>query len=177
MIRFLSLSLLVLLAGGCSQVERIGADAESIRDSASSTQGHLSIIMAEADGREVIVEEAEAAMDEQENILDRVSSIQIALPKVRDATPWWANLISQLTVAASVLGVAFLIWHLGVGHIIKKMFWAIGWFIPASAIRSAEVDMKAEQDRLSWGETVAARRGSDSAYEAARQQIKKRNVT
>mgnify|MGYP003150870295 CR=1 FL=1 len=159
-----SLFLLVLLAGGCSQVERIGNNAELIRSSATSTIDHL----------EAIVVEANAAMSEQEEIVAYASDIQVTLPKVRDATPWWANLINRVVVAASILGVVFLIWHLGIGHLIKRVLWAIGWFIPAGAMRSAEMDLKIERETVTPSEATAARRSGDLAYEAARKELKKR---
>lgn len=173
MIRTLFFSL-VLLAGGCSQVERIGENAELIRTSATSSIDHLEAIVVEADGNEVIIDEAYAAISDQEEIVAYASDIQITLPKVRDATPWWANLINRVVVAASILGVVFLIWHLGIGHIIKRIFWAIGWFIPAGAMRSAEMDLKVQRETVTPSEATAARRSGDLAYEAARKELKKR---
>jgi|TARA_R110002096_G_C14518225_1_gene716685 Na+-transporting methylmalonyl-CoA/oxaloacetate decarboxylase gamma subunit len=170
-----NLFLLVLLMGGCSQVERIGTDAQRIRESATSTIDHLEVIM-ETDDFGVVEVEAAAAISDQEEIVEYVDDILLTLPKVRDATPWWATLLSRVSVAASVLGVAFLFWHLGIGHLIKKVCWAIGWFIPASSMRSAELDLKVERQNMSAREAIAARRGADPSYEAARKQAKKRIV-
>lgn len=169
-----NLFLLVLLAGGCSQVERIGNNAELIRSSATSSIGHLEVIVVEADGNEVIIDEANAAMSEQEEIVTYASDIQATLPKVRDATPWWANLIDRVVIAASILGVAFLVWHLGIGHLIKRVLWSIGWFIPAGAMRSAEMDLKVQRETVTPSEATAARRSGDLAYESARKELKKR---
>jgi len=165
---------LVLMAGGCSSVERIGADTQGIRESATSTINHLEVIM-ETDDFEVVEVEAEAALSDQEDILDYTTDIFMTLPNVRDATPWWATLINRVVVAASILGVVFLVWHLGIGYLIKRMFWAIGWFIPSGAMRSAEMDLKIEHDKVTPSEATAARRSGDPAYEAARTKLKKRS--
>ena len=165
---------LVLLAGGCSQVERIGADTQGIRESATSTINHLEVIRA-TDDFEVVEFEAEAAMSDQEEILDYTTDIFLTLPQVRDATPWWATLVNRVAVAASILGVVFLVWHLGIGHLIKRMFWAIGWFIPSGAMRSAEMDLKVENEKVTPSEATAARRSGDPAYEAARKKLKNRS--
>ncbi len=94
-----NLFLLVLLMGGCSQVERIGTDAQRIRESATSTIDHLEVIM-ETDDFGVVEVEAAAAISDQEEIVEYVDDILLTLPKVRDATPWWATLLSRVSVAA-----------------------------------------------------------------------------
>tara|TARA_R100000655_G_scaffold2919_2_gene11119 strand:+ start:12802 stop:13326 length:525 start_codon:yes stop_codon:yes gene_type:complete len=166
---FFSITLLV----GCSQVERIGANSEVIRSNASDTISHLEVIM-EADDFSVIEGEAALAISKQEEIVELASDIQMTLPKVRDATPWWANLIDRAFIAASILGVTFLVWHLGVGHLVKRIFWAMGMFIPKGAMRSAELDFKVNTNRVTPSEAIAARRGGDHAYEAARKKLRKR---
>ena len=163
---------LVLMAGGCSSVERIGADTQGILESATSTIDHLEVIK-ETDDFEVVGVEADAAIANQEDILDYTDDIFLTLPNVRDATPWWANLINRVVVAASILGVVFLIWHLGIGMLIKRIFWAIGLFIPAGAMRSAEMDLKIEHEKITPSEATAARRSGDPAYEAARKKVKR----
>ena len=55
------------------------------------------------------------------------------------------------------------------------MFWAIGWFIPSGAMRSAEMDLKIENEKVTPSEATAARRSGDPAYEAARTKLKKRS--
>ena len=163
---------LVLLLGGCSSVGRIGAEAHGIRESATATLEHLDTIK-DIGSAEVVVE-AEAAEAEQENIIELAEDIKQQLPNVRDAVPWWATLISRVMTAASILGVAFLCWYLGVGFLVKRIFWAIGMFIPKSAMRSAEMDLKVASNKVSSSEAIAARRSADPAYEAARKRVKKR---
>ena len=152
-------------------MERIGADAHGIRQSADATIGHLDTI--KSIGSAEVIVEAEEAEAEQENIIALAEDIKSQLPNVRDAVPWWAALMSKSVTAAAILGVAFLCWHLGVGHLLKRLFWAVGLFIPKNAIRSAEMDIKVETNALSSSEAVAARRGADPAYEAARKRVKK----
>ena len=65
---------LVLLLGGCSSVERIGADAHGIRESATATLEHLDTIK-DIGSAEVVVE-ASAAEAEQENIIELAEDIK-----------------------------------------------------------------------------------------------------
>ena len=85
-------------------------------------------------------------------------------------------MFTQFSIALIVIGVIVLLWQTGIGMFIKKLFWAMGLFIPERAIRSAEVDMKAldETNPLSYRESVAVRRTSDPAYEYALKRVKNR---
>ena len=94
---------------------------------------------------------------------------------VEDLTPWWASMMGNLAVAAIVIGVVILLWQTGIGMIIKKVLWSMGWFIPKATMRSAQVDMKAldRGHEMSVREAIAVRRSSDPAYEAARNKLNK----
>ena len=84
-------------------------------------------------------------------------------------------MLQQITTAIIILGIIILLWQTGIGLFVKKIFWAMGLFIPKRAMRSAEVDLKHKHENhpLSFDETVAVRRTSDPAYEYARKKLKK----
>ncbi|HCX87923.1 MAG TPA: hypothetical protein DG761_07845, partial [Gammaproteobacteria bacterium] len=112
----------------------------------------------------------------QEAIIDTASGIRSELHGVEDKTPWWARMLSQLAIAGAIIGIVILLWQTGIGSLIKRIVWALGWFIPARAMRSAEMDMKSinKDTEMSYREAVAVRRSSDPAYEAARKKLKRR---
>jgi|6_EtaG_2_1085325.scaffolds.fasta_scaffold07471_12 hypothetical protein len=118
---------------------------------------------------------AETIAGHQENIIEEASDIRTQLHGVSDKTPWWARMLQQISVAVIILGIIVLLWQTGIGLFIKKIFWAMGLFIPSRAMRSAEVDLKhtSENHPLSFEESVAVRRTSDPAYEYARKKLKK----
>ena len=112
----------------------------------------------------------------QDKIIEIAEEIRTELHGVQDTTPWWARMISQISVALIILGAIILLWQTGIGMFIKKLFWAMGLFIPSRAIRSAEVDVKMldEKNPLSKRESVAVRRTSDPAYEFALKKVRKK---
>lgn len=112
----------------------------------------------------------------QDSIIETASEIRTELHGVQDTTPWWARMFSQFTIALIIIGVIVLLWQTGIGMFIKKLFWAMGLFIPSRAIRSAEVDVKMldEKNPLSKRESVAVRRTSDPAYEYALKKVRKK---
>jgi|TARA_Y100000034_G_C6896521_1_gene413464 hypothetical protein len=111
----------------------------------------------------------------QKDIIESASEIRTDLHGVKDITPWWASMLQQLSVAAIIVATIVLLWQTGIGMFVKKIFWSVGLFIPKRAMRSAEVDLKAtdENHPLSYRESIAVRRTSDSAYEYARKKLQK----
>ena len=86
--------------------------------------------------------------------------------------------MSNLAIAAIVVGIIVLLWQTGLGALIKRALWALGWFIPKSTMRSAAADMKVldHEDEMDQREAIAIRRSSDPAYEAARKKLKRKNL-
>jgi len=119
---------------------------------------------------------ADEIVNLQDDIIETASEIRTELHGVQDTTPWWARMISQLSVVLIILGAIVLLWQTGIGMFIKKIFWAMGLFIPKRALRSAEVDLKMldENNPLSTRESVAVRRTSDPAYEYALKRVRNR---
>jgi hypothetical protein len=166
-------SLFITMNACSSAKQAIGESAAVVADHARVSQDLAGEIV------ETTAEPGTSAMageivDLQDAIIAESEGIRSELHHVEDSTPIWAKVISRVSTAAAILGIGFLAWHLGVGHLTRRMFWAMGWFIPESAMRSAETDMKAlNGHEMNYREAVAVRRSSDPAYEAARKKIRR----
>ena len=125
-----------------------------------------------------IIELSETISQNQISIRQGGTGIQTSLTRVQDITPWWARLGSNLAIAAIVVGVIILLWQTGLGMLIKKAVWALGWFIPKSTMRSAAADMKVlnRDNEMAHREAIAIRRSSDPAYEAARKKLRRNTL-
>ena len=184
--------ILILALAGCSSAKKaIGSSAQAINArSASSFQSAVDIHAAAQmaterrsvqedqialEAQERIIGLAGVIQDDQAYIQESSIVIQDKLHMVEDLTPWWASMMGNLAVAAIVIGVVILLWQTGIGMIIKKVLWSMGWFIPKATMRSAQVDMKAldRGHEMSVREAIAVRRSSDPAYEAARNKLNK----
>ena len=184
--------ILILALAGCSSAKKaIGSSAQAINArSASSFQSAVDIHAAAQmaterrsvqedqialEAQERIIGLAGVIQDDQAYIQESSIVIQDKLHMVEDLTPWWASMMGNLAVAAIVIGVVILLWQTGIGMIIKKVLWSMGWFIPKATMRSAQADIKAmdQSHEMSAREAVAIRRSSDPAYEAARNKLNK----
>tara|TARA_R110000824_G_scaffold144093_4_gene311926 strand:+ start:821 stop:1372 length:552 start_codon:yes stop_codon:yes gene_type:complete len=162
------------MAFACSSKQAIDHSAKNITSHASESLNLANEII-ETTAEPDTAEKAESIADNQESIIEESSHIRTSLHGVSDNTPWWARLLQQISIAAIVIGIIVLLWQTGIGTFIKKIFWALGLFIPKRAMRSAEVDLKAtdENHPLSFRESIAVRRTSDPAYEYARKKLQK----
>jgi len=67
-----------------------------------------------------IANQSEQGMNEQKRILTLTDRIYISLTGVEDETPAWFGVVVWICVALSVIGAAFLVWHLGLGRFISR---------------------------------------------------------
>jgi TolA-binding protein len=185
---------LVLLTGCSSAKQAIGTSAQGINTRSgnslraateiqqiasatleiSAVQGDPIIL----DAQEQISNLASSIISDQTAIQESTVNIQSNLHRVEDKTPWWANLMSNLAIAGIVIGIIVLLWQTGLGMLIKRACWALGWFIPKSTMRSAAADMKVlnRDNEMAHREAIAIRRSSDPAYEAARRKLKRKAI-
>lgn len=187
--------ILPLLLVGCSSAKKaIGNSAQAINVKSTESVQRASEIQALAQStldldtfkddqvvtgnQSMIINLAEMISSDQQYIQEATIQIQEDLHRVEDLTPWWASMIGNLSLAAIVVGVIVLLWQTGLGMIIKKCLWSIGLFIPKSAMRSAQADMKAldTDHEMAYREAVAIRRTSEPAYEAARNKLKRKET-
>lgn len=164
---------LVLVLGtiGCSDTQRIADASGVIRTNAeSSKQRFERIEAATVDGKYGgIAPDAKAGAKEQARIIGATEVIVSALPGVKDATPWWANLLSWGLIALSVVGVVALLWMTGIGSFVRRLLAALGLFIPAGERREANIAAKAlyDDNDATLREWIAVRRAQDPMFDAA----------
>tara|TARA_R110002020_G_scaffold26072_8_gene84387 strand:+ start:1067 stop:1627 length:561 start_codon:yes stop_codon:yes gene_type:complete len=127
------------------------------------------------DAQRQIVGLSQGIVSNQDDIVNSTATIQSQLHRVEDKTPWWARLGSNLAIAAIVIGIIVLLWQTGIGMIIKKIVWSLGWFIPKNTMRLARADIKVldNDNEMNYRESIAIRRTVDPAYEAARKKLKR----
>ena len=150
--------LAVLALVGCNPVQRISNHANAIRTEAQALEEH-----GQAIGDPVVVAGAE-------RIDGLAAGIHDELPNVTNKVPAWLSTLQWWGIAVAVVAVAFVLWQTGIGTAIRV---AVGW-LPRRKVRDAEMaaamldDDKTENLR----EYIAARRGSDPAFDAAWRRIK-----
>ena len=129
-----------------------------------------------SDARDRIYGLSESISENPDSILSSSADIQTDLHRVEDSTPWWARLMSNFAIAGIVVGIIVLLFQTGLGALIKRALWSLGWFIPKTTMKSAQADMKVldRGNEMAHREAIAIRRSSDPAYEAARKKLKQK---
>jgi len=111
-----------------------------------------------------IKDEAIEGRAEQGRILSAVDTIYLALTGVEDQTPWWVAPVVWVCIALATLGVVFLIWHTGVGRLVKG--W-LGIVTPterkAAELTASLIDLTPDQALAA----VAELRRADPTFDAA----------
>lgn len=111
------------------------------------------------------------------DIVDRTNKVQTTLiPKVEDKVPYWATLLQRWgLVAIGIVAIIFL-WQTGLGVLIKRIVWSLGWFIPSGTKGEAKLDheaLAAPSVPSELKESVAAKRAARPDYDAAFRKLKK----
>jgi hypothetical protein len=177
---------------GCSAKNRIDGQAISIQQAATASTDRFKRIsdlsssslarfesVGDADGtaeQQAIQAEAAAGQAEQAGIAGSASTIRTDLHGVEDIVPWWAGLLGQLALAATVVAVLILLWKSGALDFIRRIFWGMGMMLPKKAKAEARMDLRAlaDDDAMTLSECVAAKRARDPAYCAAFKKESKR---
>jgi hypothetical protein len=122
-----------------------------------------------------IQDECNLGSKEQDTIVNLTKSTLVALTKVEDQVPWWANLLSYIMISLSILAICFILWYTGLGSLLKNIFYSLGLFIPKAKLEQAELAKKTldESDPVTPREMVAALRASDKAFDAAYTKLSK----
>ena len=123
-----------------------------------------------------VVELATGIDGHQDNIISAADTVHENISGVEDTVPWWETVMNNVSTAAIAICILIFLWYTGLGAIVKRAVWSLGWFIPAGSRRAAEMDSKIlDDDRpVTHREAVAARRAGDPAYNAAYRKLKKR---
>jgi hypothetical protein len=153
-----------LLLVGCSASERIAVEANTIGERASTIHRLATRIGERSQDADTVADAATIAV-EAAAIGKSTQAIHTALPGVTDRTPWWADLLRWLAIAAA--GAA-AVWILTASGILGAVRAALGW-IPEPKRRAANLlaaavdDSKPETTR----EAIAAMRAQDREFDAA----------
>jgi hypothetical protein len=142
----------------CSASQRIATRATAIRE-------HADEIIVAVDRIDYNGEEVESIRSNAEAIREAVGDIHTALPGVTDRTPWWADLLRWLAIAAA--GAA-AVWLLTASGILGAIRAALGW-IPRPKARAASLLAAAVDDDRpeTTREAIAAMRAQDPEFDAA----------
>jgi hypothetical protein len=128
-----------VIAGCSTATEKIARSSNEIGTLARSSGRRFETIHEETwkpdPSIPVIRTQAEGGIVEQEQILGLVDAVQVYLMGTTNITPWWAEVVTYALLALSISGVAFLVWHLGLGKFIRG--W-LGLITPAER-RNAEL--------------------------------------
>jgi hypothetical protein len=155
---------IVVMLVGCSASQRIAVEANTIGERAGTIE-RLAIRIGERSQDADTVADAATIAVEAHAIGESTQAIHTALPGVTDRTPWWADLLRWIAIAA--VGAA-AVWILTASGILGAVRAALGW-IPAPKRRAAEMlaaavdDSKPETTR----EAIAAMRAQDPVFDAA----------
>jgi hypothetical protein len=154
----------VLLLVGCSASERIAVETNSIGERAAEIHRLAIRIGEQSDQPEVCADAASIAV-EAVAIGKGTQAIHASLPGVTDRTPWWADLLKWLAIAAVGAAAVWLVHATGVGTAIRI---AIGW-IPRRKVQEAELAIAALDESKPEGlrEVIAARRAADPVFDEA----------
>jgi len=157
------------IAVSCSPSKQIAQRSQKIAEISRSSEARFLVIGEEAassqPNMEIISAEAAAGAGEQRDIQGMTGDISTLVTQVKDITPWWADLIGWVAIAASILGIGFLLWYLGIGSLLRAIF---SW-VPRRKRREAELAAKAldADSEVSIREAIAARRASDPDFDRA----------
>jgi hypothetical protein len=151
---------------GCSASQRIAERATEIREYADE-------IVVATDRIDYNGEEVRQIRSNAVAIRDAVDDIHTALPNVTDRTPWWADMIRWLAIAAA--GAA-AVWLLTASGILGAVRAALGWiprrkFTEAQMMAATLAQDKPETVR----ELVAMLRAQDPLLDKAMRQVKQEN--
>lgn len=157
-------ALFCLLLMGCSASERIAVEANTIGERAETIHRLATRIGERSQDADTVADAATIAV-EASAIGKSTQAIHTALPGVTDRTPWWADLLRWLAIAAA--GAA-AVWILTASGILGAVRAALGW-IPKAKVREAELardalDPNKEETLREW---ISARRASDREFDAA----------
>ena len=158
-----------VLLFGCSPTAKIAADANNIGERADRIVD-LTDKIGNTSKEVESIRSATAIQLEARKIKGVVSDIHATLPGTTDRTPWWADLLKWLAIAAS--GAA-AVWLLTASGILGAIRAALGW-IPRRKVTEAQMmsDTLAQDRPETVRELVAMLRAQDPLLDKAMRQIK-----
>lgn len=101
------------------------------------------------------------------------AKVQVAVTKVKDIQPWWAQMLENFTWIILGGGILFALFYFGLAAPIRAFFVFIGSFVPAILPPKVKGQVKLDSESLDAApnpdleKSVAVRRASDPMYDAA----------
>lgn len=158
-----------LLLVGCSASERIAVEANTIGERAEIIHRLATRIGERSQDADTVADAATIAV-EASAIGKSTQAIHTALPGVTDRTPWWADLLRWLAIAAA--GAA-AVWILTASGILGAVRAALGWIPRRKYVEADMMTATLAQDRPETvRELVAMLRAQDPLLDQAMRQIK-----
>lgn len=115
--------LIAILAGCATSTERIASSTNEIHGLARSSGRRFEVIHTETGKPDpsipTIRTQAEGGIQEQEQIMGLVDSVQVYLMNTTNITPWWASIVTFALIFGTIACGVFLVWHLGLGRFIR----------------------------------------------------------
>jgi len=183
------LVLAVALLAGCSATQQISDNATGVYDNSqanitSAKTIQTNIATAKDKGvsqtaRPFLTKASNQAgqiITRSQDTQSKIKDVLHNLTKVKDITPWWANLLKWLAIGAAVVGLIVVLIMSGALPAVRAAFGWITSFIPSHQTHQAALDAAADvagtltpQQR----ESIAAARTSPT-YSAAYKRAKKK---
>ena len=178
-----SLIVIISVPSGCSSTQKIANSATQIRkeakeisDSLDESSKQISKNTDElkssklqkqeqklVDNIEDETKEVSKASKDIESIVNESENISQHVSNVEDKTPAWISAIIYSAIAASILGLIFLLWRLGILDIIGTV---ISYITPTPKKTKNEASILAKmKDDKNKRELVAERRAKDKKFD------------
>jgi len=157
-----------VLAGCSTATEKIATSSNEIGTLARSSGRRFEVIHTETEKPEpsipTIRTQAEGGIQEQEQIMGLVDSVQVYLMNTTNITPWWASILTFALIFGTVACGVFLVWHLGLGKFIR------GWLGLVTPAEQRQAKLAAQLIDIGGEEARAAvwkQREEDRMFDTA----------
>lgn len=145
---------------------------EAVQEIPEVTEEVKQHITVAAEAQQTIIERSDQGLLEQTKISTTVKEIIEATASVKDAEPWWSELLQYLAAAAIAIAVVLILWQTGLGLLVRRV---IG-FIPSAKQEEAKIldEAMSTESSTTIREAVAMLRAKDPELNAAFKRRKKR---
>lgn len=164
-----SMALACLLLASCSDSAAIARELAYVRETARSAEESMLAIVDEVKAPEpdlaLVANLASSAIADLRSIDSATESANRHLTGVKDATPWWASMLTWLAACGAIVAVVVLAWRLGLDRLVAA---ALSWVsVPSPWARAAKVDADAlaESPTPQLRESIAAKRAANARYD------------
>lgn len=159
------IAMLLFVLCGCSTVRQISTGMGTVDRLAEGIQHNMDEVLLLGVDNQVMAL-CEDTQEKAEQIRYHVEKARASLTLVEDKPDVFYRLTMMVKWLGIIAVVVFLL-YIGVGQVLRPALNTFGKWLPTWIKSSAELDAKALNGEVDWKETVAARRSSSAAYNAA----------